>query len=117
MSIREKVDGFELRYAKPNEPEASSHIRYHNPDDLARAIREFEGALPGWWWSIGSCSVTAHASCGPDRNGGDAHLIVGRNAFDHGFHADLGEGTPADALRDVMKQAVSARSDARMGGV
>jgi hypothetical protein len=24
-------------------------------NDLIAAIQEFEAALPGWWWSIGSC--------------------------------------------------------------
>jgi hypothetical protein len=27
-------------------------------DDLASAIAEFEKELPGWWWSVGSCSVS-----------------------------------------------------------
>jgi hypothetical protein len=34
-------------------------------NDLFAAIQEFEAALPGWWWSIGSCGLTRDASCGP----------------------------------------------------
>jgi hypothetical protein len=36
-------------------------------NDLIAAIQEFEAALPGWWWSIGSCGLTRDASCGPPR--------------------------------------------------
>ena len=78
--------------------------------DLANAIADFERALPGWWWSIGSCHVSRDASCGPDRVGPDAHLLSDR-LFDEGFHADLrGDATVADALRDVMRQALEARA-------
>ncbi len=77
--------------------------------DMADAVREFEAALPGFWWSVGQCSVGAHASCAPDGNGDQAALMDGMETgspLDAGFHADAGGGSPADALRDVMKQAV-----------
>lgn len=79
--------------------------------DLAAAIAEFEKALPGWWWSVASCSVSRDASCAPDRAGRDAWLLKQR-VFDNGFHCDDLEGTPASSLRDVMRQAISARTAA-----
>lgn len=91
--------------------------------DFASAVLEFESALPGFWWSVGQCSVGAHASCGVDGNGdqkdlldqmptNDAGLMIDAdgNGFEHpfndGFHVDTSGGSPADALRDVMAQAV-----------
>lgn len=90
----------------------SGGLRIHDPLDLVDAISDFETYLPGWWWSIGSCSASGDASCGPDVKGPDAHLLVGRNEFDNGFHADLRDGTPADALREVMCLALAARENA-----
>lgn len=77
--------------------------------NLDAAIAEFREKLPGWWFSVGACSVSRDASCGPDRTGGDADLLDIRE-FDNGFHADLvGEtDTLADALRDVIEQALEA---------
>lgn len=77
--------------------------------DLCRAITDFEEALPGWWWSIGACSVSRDASCGPDRAGPDARLLMLRQ-FDDGFHKDDREGTCADALRAVMRMAIEAKA-------
>jgi len=77
--------------------------------DFANAVAEFEAALPGFWWSVGQCSVGAHASCAVDGNGVQAHLLDGVKAgepFDAGFHCDTQNGTPAEALRNVMQQAV-----------
>ena len=78
--------------------------------DVAAAVAEFEARLPGFWWSVGQCSVGAHASCAVDGNGDQKHLIDGIKAgdpFDSGFHVDTRGGTPADALRGVMGQALS----------
>lgn len=77
--------------------------------DFAKAVAEFETALPGFWWSVGQCSVGAHASCSVDGKGSQAELLVGVNArepLDSGFHCDTQGGSPAEALRDVMAQAV-----------
>ncbi len=77
--------------------------------DFAAAVAEFEARLPGFWWSVGQCSVGAHASCAVDGNGVQAHLLEGIDAsdpFDDGFHCDTRGGSPADALRDVMQQAL-----------
>ena len=35
-----------------------------NANEFAAAVAEFEKRLPGFWWSVGQCSVGAHASCG-----------------------------------------------------
>lgn len=78
-------------------------------DDFAKAVSEFETALPGFWWSVGQCSVGAHASCAVDGRGVQAALLDGVKAdhpFDDGFHADTKGGSPADALRIVMRDAV-----------
>ena len=77
-------------------------------EELGKAIAEFEASLPGWWWSIGHCSVSRDASCAPDRAGADAQLLRERQ-FDEGFHCDDREGTLAGALRNVMQQALAAR--------
>lgn len=79
-----------------------------NPGELAAAIAEFEQKLPGWWWSVGSCSVSRDASCGPDRQGPDARLLDIKE-FDEGFHHDDREGTCADALRLVMNWALERK--------
>lgn len=78
--------------------------------DLADAMAEFRVSLPGWWFSLGECSVSADASCGPDRCGVDAHLLK-QPLFDGGFHADLDQpATLAEALRGVTQQALEAKA-------
>lgn len=79
-------------------------------------LGEFKRRLPGWWFNVGACSLSRHASCGPDREGPDRSLLpgIGNNGsrvFDDGFHADLTDpaATIADALRDVMEQAIVAK--------
>lgn len=77
--------------------------------DFALAVSEFEAALPGFWWSVGQCSVGAHASCAVDGSGCQGDLLKGVKSgepFDEGFHCDTQGGTPAEALRNVMRQAV-----------
>jgi hypothetical protein len=79
-------------------------------DGLIAAIEEFQSALPGWWFTLGDCSVSADASCGPDRNGPDANLLSNR-LFDNGFHIDLPQPARiADALQCVTAKAMAARS-------
>lgn len=82
-----------------------------NTQELATAIANFEERLPGWWWSIGSCSVSRDASCGPDRNGPDADLLEDAE-FSEGFHHD-GAGTVAESLRIVMDYGLQRRADFR----
>lgn len=76
---------------------------------FAGAIIEFERRLPGFWWSVGQCSLGAHASCAVDMDGCQAHLLSGSkhgNPLDSGFHCDTQGGSPAEALADVMQQAL-----------
>lgn len=76
--------------------------------DFAKAVAEFEKALPGFWWSVGQCSVGAHASCAVDAKGDQSELMLivkYDEPLDSGFHCDTTGGTPAEALRNVMKQA------------
>lgn len=82
-------------------------MQRQNAVALAAAITEFEEKLPGWWWSIGSCSVSRDASCGPDRTGPDADLLQDRE-FDEGFHHD-GDGDIPKSLRIVMEWALRCR--------
>ena len=77
--------------------------------DFAKAVAEFETALPGFWWSVGQCSVGAHASCAVDGKGYQADLlegVKGGDRLDRGFHCDTRGGSPSEALRDVMQQAL-----------
>lgn len=85
--------------------------------DLGAAIAEFEKTLPEFWWTVGQCDLGAHASCGVDANGEQAHLLKHLptnpdgfmredHPFDSGFHCDTVKGTPSEAIRDVMRQAV-----------
>ncbi|MGM0584257.1 MAG: hypothetical protein ACQEUZ_06370 [Pseudomonadota bacterium] len=77
--------------------------------DFAAAVAEFERRLPGFWWSVGQCSVGAHASCAVDWAGDQGGLLEGiehGHPFDTGFHCDTRGGSPAEALRDVMRQAL-----------
>ena len=77
--------------------------------DMAQVVREFETALPGFWWSVGQCSIGAHASCAVDGSGVQKDLLVGvkpGEPLDEGFHCDTQGGQPAEALRDVMQQAL-----------
>lgn len=76
--------------------------------DIEDAIHEFRAALPGWWFTVGSCSVSRDASCGPDNGGGHSAEIMER--FDDGFHCDDATfgSTLADSLRNVAAQARAA---------
>lgn len=84
--------------------------------DLEAAIAYFHARLPGWWFSVGACHVTADASVCPDTAGLDEWLFqTGDNDvtkfFDEGFHADLyPPATMADALVRATHLAVAARN-------
>lgn len=76
---------------------------------LEAAVTEFKLALPGWWFRVCECQVSADASCGPTRESPHIELIPVDRQFDDGFHADLLQpATMADALRDVQAQALAA---------
>jgi len=74
-----------------------------DPTDFAKAIAELEAALPGFAWVVGQCGIGAHASCSL---GYSTESVRGGHPLDRGFHCDTQGGTPAEALRDVMWQAV-----------
>jgi hypothetical protein len=80
-------------------------------NDLIAAIKEFETALPGWWWTLGFCSVSRDASCGPDYSRNEDQLEL--EVFDSGFHFDdiAAGSTVASSLRNVMRQAMEARAE------
>lgn len=76
---------------------------------LEQAIAEFKAALPGWWFSVCECQVSADASCAPTRESEHVKLAMVDERFDQGFHADLPQpATLADALRAVMQEALLA---------
>lgn len=78
-------------------------------DGLERAIVQFKAALPGWWFTVGECQVSADASCGPTRESDHIKYIARDRRFDDGFHADLPmPATMADALHSVMADAHQA---------
>lgn len=78
--------------------------------ELANVIAEFRRKLPDWWFTVGSCSVSRDASCGPDLNGRDAYLLLTEDrVFDEGFHHDDPEGNMANSLRIVMEYAIEMK--------
>lgn len=86
---------------------------------FAGVVAEFERALPGFWWSVGQCSVGAHASCAVDGKGCQADLLARVHAgdpLDTGFHCDTDGGSPAEALRNVMDQALAYLATSKGGG-
>lgn len=77
---------------------------------LIEAIQEFRAALPGYWYSLGECEISCDASCAPTALSPDLALTGQDKRFDDGFHCDVPQpSTLADALRDVMAQALDAR--------
>src|SRR5258705_137771 len=83
--------------------------------DLIFAIAYFNSRLPGWWFSVGACHVSADATVAPDTAGADDILFrTGDNDvtkfFDRGFDVDLHPpATMADALVRATDLAVAAR--------
>jgi len=78
-------------------------------DCLESTIAVFKHMLPGWWFSVGECQVSADASCGPTRESEHIELIAVDQRFDDGFHADLPQpATMAMALINVIDQAQKA---------
>lgn len=80
------------------------------PTDLEATIAEFKAALPGWWYSVCECQVSCDASCAPTVEAEEVKWIEkAGDCWDSGFHADLAQpSTLAEALRDVMRQALDA---------
>lgn len=81
--------------------------------DLCVAVRRLERELPGWWWSVGACHVSADSSIGPDSDGPDAYLLsIESRIFDEGFHNDLRQpATCAEALHGAIDMALAAKAE------
>jgi len=80
-----------------------------NTEKFAKAIQKFEELLPGWWWSVGMCTLGAHASCAIDGYSDKAELlnnVKSGHQFDTGFHWDSTNELPHQALENVMNQAL-----------
>ena len=80
------------------------------PTGIEQAIADFKAALPGWWFTVGECQVSADASCGPTTEAPQhIALIPLDHRFDDGFHADLAQpATMAEALQTVQQDALEA---------
>jgi hypothetical protein len=84
--------------------------------DLPAAISYFHSKLPGWWFSVGACHVSADATVCPDTAGADAWLFKTgfddvTKFWDEGFDVDLHPPeTMADALRRATDVAYAART-------
>lgn len=67
---------------------------YTSSVDAALAL--VSRVLPGWWVTSGLCSLSGHASIGPDYNGPAGERLKAKfppERFDHGgFDADLSPG-------------------------
>jgi hypothetical protein len=72
--------------------------------DLIATIDRLERELPGWWFTMGKCDLTCHATVGPDR------AFIGEPAlskYDRGFSADLpNPSTLAEALGEAIDLAI-----------
>jgi hypothetical protein len=84
--------------------------------DLVAAIAHFNAKLPGWWFSVGACHVSADATVAPDSAGADADALFHSGDedvtkfFDGGFDVDLHPpATIADALIRATDLAYAAR--------
>jgi hypothetical protein len=79
---------------------------------LEAAIEKLHRELPGWWWSLGNCHVSADATVGPDRTGPDAHLLKLRE-FDWGIDGTLlHPATCTEALLHAIELAHAAKARA-----
>lgn len=77
---------------------------------LQDALIWLNQVLPGWWWRVGVCHVSADATIGPDRTGPDAALLSILE-FDEGFACDLPmPATPAEALMEAIDMALCAKA-------
>jgi len=81
--------------------------------DLVTALARLERELPGWWWRVGACHVSADATIGPDSGGVDAWLLYleETRAFDEGIDCDLRQpATCGAALNGAIDKALELRA-------
>ncbi len=70
--------------------------------------------LPGWWWTVGLCSVSADSTLGPDVAGPDADLLTAEDrTFDDGFMHDVRKGHPCLSTIENLVTARLARDAKR----
>lgn len=75
---------------------------------LDATVALLERVLPGWWFTVGRCGLTCHASVGPDRAFIQETLL---SLYDDGFNADLpNPSTPALALCVAILKAVESKA-------
>ncbi len=82
--------------------------------DLVSALARLERELPGWWWRVGACHVSADATIGPDSAGPDAWLLYigATRVFDEGIDCDLKQpATCGAALNSVIDQALALKRE------
>lgn len=82
---------------------------------LEAAIEKLQRELPGWWWTVGNCHLSADANMGPDRTGPDRYLLKFKE-FDDGIDGSLFHpATITDALLNAIEIAkvAKAKVDAR----
>ena len=75
-------------------------------NDLQEAIASFKERLPGWWFTVGECSVSCDATVGPDKAYCPKWML---DKFDDGFSVDLCQpSTLAEALNEAVDEALEA---------
>ena len=95
---------------------------------LDEAVAIFERELPGWWWKVCQCGISADAWAGPDWSAKvDDELLTDEalafdGRFDSGFDVELRHTpertfTPAEALMAVLQEAKAAREAYRVKDV
>lgn len=79
-------------------------------EEMLNAISEMKEKLPGWWFTIGECSVSCDATVGPDVAYCPEWML---EAFDAGIDNDLRQpSTIAEALRGAVNKAIKAVHEA-----
>jgi len=80
--------------------------------DLEAAIAEFKAKLPGWYFSVCECQVSADATVAPTSESPDIQITYALPAgskWDEGFDVALSQpATLADALRLATDEACAA---------
>jgi hypothetical protein len=73
---------------------------------LETAIADMKVKLPGWWFTVGECSVSCDATVGPDIAHCPKWML---EAFDDGIDNDLRQpSTLVDALDGAVEKALKA---------
>lgn len=68
--------------------------------DVREAAWLLNTVLPGWWFSVGLCTLSGDASIGPDFRAPNAPPKAVIDKYDAGFHADL---QPGDGLHRMAR--------------